>query len=115
MGINDFFKFGDKLKDIRKELNLTQEKMAEKLGLNTSTYGNYETNKREPNSETIKNIANRLNMSVDDFFTPISKKSLDKDIRRIERAKNKMSKEQQEKMMNILELTFEEYFGDEKD
>ncbi|WP_304341518.1 helix-turn-helix domain-containing protein [Metaclostridioides mangenotii] len=68
MGINDFVKFGDKLKEIRRELNLTQEQMADKLGLKTSTYGNYETNKREPSSEIIKNMADKLNISVDDFF-----------------------------------------------
>jgi transcriptional regulator with XRE-family HTH domain len=114
LGINDFFRFGDKLKEKRKELSLTQEQMADKLGLKTSTYGNYETNKREPNSETIKNIADKLGMDVDDFFKNNSDINIDDDIRRIERAKSKMPKKQQEKFMNILNEMFEEYFDDEE-
>ncbi|KPU43006.1 helix-turn-helix domain protein [Oxobacter pfennigii] len=37
----------------------------------------------------------------------------DEDIRRIERARKKMPKQEREKMIKILELSFEEYFDDE--
>ena len=48
MGINDFIKIGNSLKEIRKNHSLTQEEMAKALNIPRSTYANYESNKREP-------------------------------------------------------------------
>ncbi|MCB4304784.1 helix-turn-helix transcriptional regulator [Clostridioides difficile] len=69
MGINDFVKLGDKLKSIRNKLGLTQAEMADKLNLKRSTYANYESNKREPNSETLNQICDILGISFLDIFS----------------------------------------------
>lgn len=63
MGINEFIKVGDKIKHFRKNLKLTQEEMANKLSIPRSTYANYESNKREPNSEIIFKICDIFNIS----------------------------------------------------
>lgn len=39
--------------------------------------------------------------------------TLDPDIRRIQRAREKMSEQEKNKMMKILELSFDDYFGDD--
>lgn len=53
------------LRALRNEKGLTIEKMAEFLGLNPSTYGQYESGAREPNFSTLKDISSKLNVTVD--------------------------------------------------
>jgi len=55
---------GERLKKLRKENNLTQEQLAEKLGLVRGTYANYENGSREPELELIQKFANFYNVSV---------------------------------------------------
>ena len=40
--------FGKRLKQARNELNLTQEQLAERLGISREAVGNYETDTRFP-------------------------------------------------------------------
>lgn len=54
-----------KLKELRQKFGLTQNKLAEKLGLSRSTIAMYETNGSEPDLETINSIASFFNVSVD--------------------------------------------------
>ncbi len=53
------------LRTLRNEKGLTVEKMAEFLGLNPSTYGQYESGVREPNFSTLKDISDKLGVTVD--------------------------------------------------
>lgn len=53
------------LRVLRNEKGLTVEKMAEFLGLNPSTYGQYENGVREPNFSTLKDLSERLNVTID--------------------------------------------------
>lgn len=68
MGINDIVKIGDRIKAFRKKLSLTQEEMADKLQIPRSTYANYESNKREPNTTIIYKICEILDISVNELF-----------------------------------------------
>ena len=54
-----------KLKELRQDRNITQGKLAEKLGLSRSTIAMYETGGSEPDLETLKDIASFFNVSVD--------------------------------------------------
>ena len=54
-----------RLKELRQEKNITQGKLAEKLGLSRSTIAMYETGGSEPDLETLKNIASFFNVSID--------------------------------------------------
>ncbi len=53
------------LRALRNEKGFTVEQMAEFLGLNPSTYGQYENGGREPNFSTLKDISDKLNVTVD--------------------------------------------------
>lgn len=55
----------ERIKQLRKELGLTQEELAKQLSIAPSTIGMYETNKREPNNELTIKIANFFNVSAD--------------------------------------------------
>ena len=57
--------FNEKLKELRKNLSLTQSDMAKKLNITSVAYGDYERGKSEPDIETLKKIASILNVSVD--------------------------------------------------
>lgn len=50
---------------LRKELNLTQEELADKLHIGRSTYGKYETEDRTPNIFVLIAIADFYNVSLD--------------------------------------------------
>ena len=61
-------KFSDKLKQCRKEHNLTQAELAELLSVSQSTVGNWESDRREPDIDMIKKIAAALVTPVECFF-----------------------------------------------
>lgn len=56
---------GDRIKRIRKSLNLTQNEMAEKIGATAGSVGMYEQNRREPRFEQIKKISELLGVTTD--------------------------------------------------
>lgn len=59
---------GQNISMLRKKRGLSQAQLAEKLDIGTSTLGMYETDKREPSYETLLNIANFFNKSVDELL-----------------------------------------------
>ena len=61
-------KFQIELKRLRKEHNLTQEQLAEKLGLTRSRIGNYEQGNREPSFEILELLADFFNVSMGTFL-----------------------------------------------
>lgn len=58
---------GDKLKQERKKRSLTQADMAVKLGMKRSTYSLYESGKREPNIDSLQEIASKLEITLDEL------------------------------------------------
>jgi transcriptional regulator with XRE-family HTH domain len=57
--------FGQKLKELRKELNLLQTDIAKILDVSVSTIGMYEQGRRNPDTETLDTLANFFDVSVD--------------------------------------------------
>ena len=60
--------FGRTLRRLRKEDNLTQKQLADKLGLAFSTISMYERGDREPDFETLEAIADFFNVSMDTLY-----------------------------------------------
>lgn len=60
--------FKDVLKKLRKDARLSQNQLAEKLGLAPSTIGNYEQGTRIPDYETLELIADFFNVNMDVLF-----------------------------------------------
>ena len=75
--------FGNVLKNLRMSKGLSQEELSNKFGVSTSTIGMYETNKREPNFELLKEFANFFNVSTDYLLEQIKKDDLDSEIKQI--------------------------------
>lgn len=57
--------FGDVLRELLENNNLSQKKMAEDLNISASAVGNYVRNNREPDFETLKKIAGYFHVSID--------------------------------------------------
>lgn len=57
--------FAQRLKQLRKQSNLTQEEFATKISKTRSTIAGYETERKEPDYETLKAIADFFNVSID--------------------------------------------------
>lgn len=55
----------ENLKKIRIEKKLTQQEIADMLGVQRPTYTRYETGEREPDLNTLRNLSAILNTSID--------------------------------------------------
>ena len=60
--------FGKRIQSIRKRKNLTQEKLAEKIGLDTPNLSNIERGKRFVTSDTLEKIVSALGVSEKELF-----------------------------------------------
>jgi len=56
---------GQKIKSLRMQINMTQGELADKLGKERSTISSWETNRREPDGETLKDLAHLFKVSTD--------------------------------------------------
>lgn len=57
--------FGEKLKEIRKDIGITQKELANKIGVKRTTVAGYETKGKEPSYQTLIKIARALDCSLD--------------------------------------------------
>lgn len=65
---------GRNIKKIRKDKNLTQDELAERLHCTRQTISNYENGKSEPNIELLIEIASVLEVEVTDLIYGLKKK-----------------------------------------
>lgn len=57
--------FGKRLKLLRSEKKMTQQQLADLLKVSPSTVGMYEQGRRDPDTETVKFLADFFNVSLD--------------------------------------------------
>lgn len=58
-------RFGDILRELLEEHDLSQREFAQKFNIATSTLGNYINDYREPDYETLKRFADYFDVSID--------------------------------------------------
>lgn len=56
---------GDRLKELRESRKLTQDKLAEILGISRGTYAHYEINKRKPDYDMLIKLADYYGVTTD--------------------------------------------------
>ena len=56
--------FGERLKELRKESELTQKELADKLSISSSAVAMYERGNREPSFEIMEEIADLFNVDM---------------------------------------------------
>ena len=57
-------KFAIRLKELRKECNLSQKELGEKIGYSKSAIGEWENGRKEPCIDTIIKLSQVLNVTV---------------------------------------------------
>jgi transcriptional regulator with XRE-family HTH domain len=57
--------FGDRLKTLREEDDLSRDDLANRLNISYSTVSKYETNVRFPDKETLNRLADFFSVSID--------------------------------------------------
>ncbi len=76
-------KYGDRIALLREKNALTQEELANKLGISRAALSHYETSRREPDYDTINKIATYFHVSIDYLLgrTDQPDRILDQDVR----------------------------------
>ena len=70
---------GERIRVIRKRLNLSQKKFAEILGISLITLQRYEKGEREPSSEVLVNIKQKFKVNMNWLLTGEGKMFLEED------------------------------------
>ena len=66
---------GENIKQYRLQNGWTQQELGAKIGISKNAIGNYEKGFRSPKKDTMFDLANVFNVSIDDLFPPIQKGS----------------------------------------
>ena len=61
-------KLGDNIFKLRKDCKLSQEQLAEKVGVTRQTISNWELGETSPNPEQLKLLSKALNVSIDELL-----------------------------------------------
>ena len=95
----------------RKQMGLSQRQLAEQIGLNNATIYKLEKDPSlTPDIRTIRLLAEALQLDYNYLLSLNETIDDDRDIRIIARAKQKMSPEEQKKMMAMLRTAFDVAF-----
>ena len=66
---------GENIKQYRLQNGWTQQELGSKIGMSKNAIGNYEKGFRSPKKDTMFDLANAFNVSIDDLFPSIQKNS----------------------------------------
>lgn len=61
-------KFGDRIRELRKAVQISQEELAYKAGIHRTYLGGIERGERNPSLRNINAIAVALNVSLEELF-----------------------------------------------
>lgn len=61
---------GENIKRYRLQNGWTQQELGAKIGISKNAIGNYEKGFRSPKKDTMFDLANAFNISIDDLFPP---------------------------------------------
>jgi len=61
--------FTQKLKQLRLERGLSQQQIADKLGISNQAYSRWETGKFSPNLQSLEKIAKTLNVPIEELLS----------------------------------------------
>ncbi|MDY7224673.1 helix-turn-helix domain-containing protein [Halalkalibacterium halodurans] len=115
---------GQRIKQCRTEMNLSQEGLAERLGMKRTNIANYEAGRVVPPGNVILELANILGVTTDYLLgrTDTPDKKVDplySSLRQIQRARKKLptqkERERMDRMLEMIKLSFVDAFNEEDD
>ena len=98
--------FTNRLVQLRKKRGLTQQQIADEIGVNRGSYSNWEKGKREPSFENLIKLADILN-STTDFLLGKSNIDFGNDSKVYEEYKELLSQNKKEEIKERYEHSFE--------
>ena len=119
--------FGERLREIRKQCNLTQTELADRIKLSTANISKYEKGALEPSLDTLIAISSALNVSIDYLLginmgnssggSSLTAPKISSDVAAINEYYNKLSGNGKEKALEYIEMLkeLEERKGDKND
>ena len=104
--------FSERLRYYLNKYEITQLELSKRLGVGTTSVYNWCNGIKTPRMDKVDAMCEIFHCKRSDLMEEPSKIA-DPDIRRIQRAREKMSEQEKSKMMKILEASFDDYFGDD--
>ncbi|MDT3325234.1 MAG: helix-turn-helix domain-containing protein [Bacillota bacterium] len=103
--INKFV--GMKIKEFRKNKKLTQQGLADLVGVKNSAISNYEQGTRIPKRDFLFRVANALGVSIDEFF-PIQNEETSSTLSEINKISSQLEESRQKIVLNTASSQLEE-------
>lgn len=69
------FTIGDQIKAARKSQNITQQELADRIGISRAQLGQWETKSRNPRMKNLSKIASALGMDTEDLIHYLDSKT----------------------------------------
>jgi transcriptional regulator with XRE-family HTH domain len=94
---------GNRIREARKKIGFSQEKLAELSDLHPTYISHLETGKANPSLVILTNIANALEVHICELVAERQKLTLDTTLDEIQEVINSSSPDKQTKILNMLE------------
>ena len=98
---------GENIKRYRLQNGWTQQELGAKIGISKNAIGNYEKGFRSPKKDTMFDLANAFNISIDDLFPPIQNDS-SSNVSQIQSIYDKLNPPRQVKVLNYAKMQLNE-------
>ena len=98
---------GENIKQYRLQNGWTQQELGAKIGISKNAIGNYEKGFRSPKKDTMFDLANAFNISIDDLFPPIQNDS-SSNVSQIQSIYDELNPPRQVKVLNYAKIQLNE-------
>ena len=98
---------GENIKRYRLQNGWTQQELGAKIGMSKNAIGNYEKGFRSPKKDTMFDLANAFNISIDDLFPPIQNDP-SSNVSRIQSIYDELNPPRQVKVLNYAKMQLNE-------
>ena len=98
---------GENIKRYRLQNGWTQQELGAKIGISKNAIGNYEKGFRSPKKDTMFDLANAFNISIDDLFPPIQNNS-SSNVSQIQSIYDELNPPRQVKVLNYAKMQLNE-------
>lgn len=96
------------------KMNIKPARMMRELGFSSGLFSQWKSGSQKPSIEKLQKIAGYLNVDINYLLDENdSTRQEDLDIRRIQRARDKMPQEEKDRMMKVVINAFHKYFDED--
>lgn len=102
----DYVKLGQRIREERTRLRLTQEKLAEDVGVSDAYIGQIERGERSVTLETLVKIVNRLGVTIDYLVSDSVKVKDDKVVKQLVQIMDGKTIKQKQMAIDVISVMF---------